>query len=194
MGMLAMKAVGIGVFAIGALGVSACGGTTGESGGDHSPVIAGETGGKSGADETATSTGGKNTSNGGATSTGGTTTTGPTTNAACQKGFDQKNPGDKVCNSTYKGLCFESDDEACACAGCGDQCSVADSYPSQVACPEAPRCVGGQDVPVSSTDPCNFVVNGACFAASEAACACAGCAEDKCMILESYPAQIRCAD
>jgi hypothetical protein len=40
--------------------------------------------------------------------------------------------------------------------------------------------------------PCNFVAGGECFAEGADACACAGCAEDQCIILESYPAQARC--
>jgi hypothetical protein len=44
----------------------------------------------------------------------------------------------------------------------------------------------------SAGERCDFVVKDVCFPSSEAACACAGCAADKCMILESYPAQIRC--
>lgn len=38
---------------------------------------------------------------------------------------------------------------------------------------------------------CGFVVNDCCYATGDAACAAAGC-PDTCMILESYPAQIRC--
>jgi hypothetical protein len=41
--------------------------------------------------------------------------------------------------------------------------------------------------------PCDFIVNDLCFDSGDAACACAGCASDACLVLESYPAQIRCA-
>ncbi|MEO8179778.1 MAG: hypothetical protein ABI895_13165 [Deltaproteobacteria bacterium] len=52
-------------------------------------------------------------------------------------------------------------------------------------------CVAG--TPRDADAPCDFVVGGLCFRSSASACACAGCAENACMILESYPAQIRCS-
>jgi hypothetical protein len=59
--------------------------------------------------------------------------------------------------------------------------------------PVAPSCVPEFDPSTSSGDsPCNFVAGGECFVAGADACACAGCAEDRCVILESYPAQARC--
>jgi hypothetical protein len=190
----------VGVQVLVAFGATACGGGTQVEGGDRSPVVKGETGGARD-DDPVTSNGGSNDSNSGgatgtgaATGTGGAAGTGGATGAACAKGFDGQNPGGRVCNSTYKGTCFESDAEACACAGCGSECTVAESYPSQVFCPTAPRCVGGFDAPASSDDECNFVANGVCFAEPEPACACAGCTAAKCMILESYPAQIRCGN
>lgn len=39
---------------------------------------------------------------------------------------------------------------------------------------------------------CDFVVGDACFDSAESACACAGCELDRCLVLESYPAQISC--
>lgn len=117
---------------------------------------------------------------------------------ACAAGFDAGEAPDRVCNSTHRGVCFESEAEACACAGCElADCAIAESYPTQVFCqntaPE-PVCPGAldPDAPVSDTDPCNFVVNGVCFTAGDDACACAGCAPDRCLVLESYPAQVRC--
>ena len=41
---------------------------------------------------------------------------------------------------------------------------------------------------------CNFRAKGYCFATSEDACAAAGCAEGKCIVLESQPAKVKCAD
>lgn len=39
---------------------------------------------------------------------------------------------------------------------------------------------------------CQVVFGGACFATTDAACACAGCASAKCLVLESFPEQIAC--
>lgn len=39
---------------------------------------------------------------------------------------------------------------------------------------------------------CGFVVNGCCYATAALACHVAGCAEDNCTILESFPAQVSC--
>lgn len=39
---------------------------------------------------------------------------------------------------------------------------------------------------------CDFIVGDACFDSAESACASAGCDVDGCLVLESYPAQIRC--
>lgn len=41
--------------------------------------------------------------------------------------------------------------------------------------------------------PCDFIVGELCFSSGDAACACAGCEAEACLVLESYPAQIRCA-
>ena len=39
------------------------------------------------------------------------------------------------CNAVFRGLCFESDEAACTCAGCGDDsCLIAESFPTQVSC------------------------------------------------------------
>jgi hypothetical protein len=58
--------------------------------------------------------------------------------------------------------------------------------------PDVDACAAG--APRQSPDaPCDFVVGELCFSSGDAACACAGCAADACLVLESYPAQIRCA-
>jgi hypothetical protein len=120
----------------------------------------------------------------------------PDDTAACSAGFDPNLERTRTCNSTFRGRCFESDAEACACAGCTDNCLIAESYPTQVSCGSlpAPTCAGGfnPNTAVDSEDVCNFVVNGQCFESGEDACACAGCAEEQCVILESYPAQVGC--
>ncbi len=58
--------------------------------------------------------------------------------------------------------------------------------------PGGDSCQAG--APRQSPDaPCDFIVAELCFSSGDAACACAGCAADACLVLESYPAQIRCA-
>lgn len=39
---------------------------------------------------------------------------------------------------------------------------------------------------------CEAVVEGCCYPSDTAACAAAGCEPGACMVMESYPAQIRC--
>jgi hypothetical protein len=39
---------------------------------------------------------------------------------------------------------------------------------------------------------CSYEHAGCCYGSATTACAAAGCAEGKCQVLESYPAQIRC--
>lgn len=58
--------------------------------------------------------------------------------------------------------------------------------------PTGAACEGGRLQDPSSSDACDFIVGGYCFEDAEAACACAGCGGDACLILESYPAQIAC--
>jgi hypothetical protein len=53
-------------------------------------------------------------------------------------------------------------------------------------------CEGGIAQQPNMETPCGFLVDGLCFESSAAACSCAGCAQDRCLILESAPAQIRC--
>jgi len=43
-----------------------------------------------------------------------------------------------------------------------------------------------------NAETCGFVVNGCCYATAALACHVAGCGEDTCTILESFPAQVRC--
>jgi hypothetical protein len=58
---------------------------------------------------------------------------------------------------------------------------------------EPTGCVPDYDPSTSQGDaPCNFVSGGECFVVGADACACAGCAQADCIILESYPAQARC--
>lgn len=43
-----------------------------------------------------------------------------------------------------------------------------------------------------NAETCGYVVNGCCYATAALACHVAGCGEDTCTILESFPAQVRC--
>lgn len=43
----------------------------------------------------------------------------------------------KDCGAVFNGCCFADGAAACAAAGCGDQCLQKESYPVQVACPDA---------------------------------------------------------
>lgn len=58
--------------------------------------------------------------------------------ANCEPGF-APNSDEGVCNATYAGMCFETDADACACAGCPIDspagCLVMESYPTQIRCP-----------------------------------------------------------
>lgn len=54
--------------------------------------------------------------------------------------------------------------------------------------PDPGRPAGSEPVP----ENCPYRVSDACYDTSDAACAAAGCEPDRCRILESYPAQIRC--
>jgi hypothetical protein len=62
--------------------------------------------------------------------------------------------------------------------------------PSEPSAPAA--CADGVPRDPDGNQPCDFMVGEACFDSSELACACAGCSEGQCVVLESYPAQIRC--
>jgi hypothetical protein len=69
--------------------------------------------------------------------------------------------------------------------GCGGGGSIEPGYPGA---PSA--CAEGHATDAEGR--CDFVVDGACFDSAESACACAGCEMDRCVVLESYPAQVGC--
>lgn len=129
--------------------------------------------------------------------------------SACAQAFEPNTPG-KVCNATLRGLCFESDEAACECAGCplgadGSSCLIAESYPTQVSCDQPSAPTPDDDTPTtdcglgfapdSNEGVCNATYEGMCFESDSAACECAGCPIDSangCLIAESYPTQIFC--
>lgn len=59
--------------------------------------------------------------------------------------------------------------------------------PSPGACAEGGRLWDGKPV------DCSYEHAGCCYGSAAQACAAAGCDEGQCHVLESYPAQIRCA-
>jgi hypothetical protein len=71
--------------------------------------------------------------------------------------------------------------------GCGQPGQTEPAAPSVPA-----ACSAGAPRDPTGSERCDFVVAGACFDSSASACACAGCAEDQCLVLESYPAQVGC--
>jgi hypothetical protein len=58
--------------------------------------------------------------------------------------------------------------------------------------PSVPACSAGVQRDPTGAERCDFIVGETCFDSAASACACAGCAADRCRILESYPAQISC--
>lgn len=100
------------------------------------------------------------------------------------------------CEATFEGCCFPTVSAACQAAGCGDDCSVAETHPAQVTrC--APRCPPGGAAPVEGPDgvplECAVLFEGCCYADSADACRAANCAADECRIAASYPGQLgRC--
>jgi hypothetical protein len=72
-------------------------------------------------------------------------------------------------------------------AGCGAPGQVDPSAPTQ---PIA--CADGSIPAADGAQACNVIANGACFDDVAAACACAGCGGDGCIVQESYPAVVRC--
>lgn len=67
--------------------------------------------------------------------------------------------------------------------GAGSSCDAADSPPDP--------CSAGFAREGDSRS-CDFMLEGLCFEDSTAACACAGCQADACVIRESYPAMVAC--
>src|SRR4051812_27292050 len=56
----------------------------------------------------------------------------------------------------------------------------------------ADACAGGTPAQGDPAPSCQVVAHGLCFETAEAACACAGCGSDECLIAESFPAQAFC--
>jgi hypothetical protein len=101
--------------------------------------------------------------------------------AFCQ---DSEQPGGSDSDEPVSDDGDGSDDSSGSCGG--EPGGGSDPHPGGEACEAG--------VPRPSPDvPCDFIVGELCFDSGDAACACAGCEADACLVLESYPAQIRCA-
>lgn len=74
--------------------------------------------------------------------------------------------------------------------GCGAPGQTEPVEPTEPAEPVA--CADGSIPEADGTPSCDFIGNGACFADVEAACACAGCGSEACLVQESYPATVFC--
>lgn len=57
---------------------------------------------------------------------------------------------------------------------------------------EPAACAEGGTLWSGKPEGCSYEHNGCCYPSAEAACKAAGCPAGKCLILESYPAQIAC--
>jgi len=114
----AALAFALGVLALGCGGRSA---VTGDGGDD------GEVGTD---DPTATSVGGRGNMSAGSPGSAGRPTRPldfPETVAPCELGFRSRGPGERRCNYTFEGLCYENEVTACACACAGAICVIAGS-------------------------------------------------------------------
>lgn len=59
--------------------------------------------------------------------------------------------------------------------------------------PPAPgECAEGGRLWDGKPKDCSYEVAGCCYDSAQNACAAAGCGAEQCLVLESYPAQIRC--
>lgn len=72
-----------------------------------------------------------------------------------------------------------SDDQPAAQTGNGEPAAAGD-------------CAAGGVPDDGDAEGCNFRVSSCCYSVAAHACAAAGCAEDRCTIMESYPAQVAC--
>ena len=56
----------------------------------------------------------------------------------------------------------------------------------------AAACDGGWEASSDDSRECAATVDSLCFESVDAACSCAGCALDACIVAESYPSQVGC--
>ncbi|MCA9686654.1 MAG: hypothetical protein KC457_31100 [Myxococcales bacterium] len=71
-------------------------------------------------------------------------------------------------------------------------CSSQNSNTPAEAPPEEKVADPNAEPPGEPPENCDFEVDGTCYMDQDAACKAAGCEPDKCMVMESYPAQIKC--
>lgn len=67
---------------------------------------------------------------------------------------------------------------------------VADEVPATI--PGEPECAAGGRPWDGKPKDCPYEHGKCCYPAPEQACAAAGCAAGTCVVMESYPAQVRC--
>lgn len=60
--------------------------------------------------------------------------------------------------------------------------------------PEPGTCAEGGRLWDGKPGDCSYEHGGCCYDSAAAACAAAGCAADRCNVMESYPAQIACSE
>jgi hypothetical protein len=65
-----------------------------------------------------------------------------------------------------------------------------DEVPASI--PGEPECAAGGRVWDGKPQGCAYEHGKCCYDAAEPACAAAGCAAGTCVVMESYPAQVRC--
>ena len=83
---------------------------------------------------------------------------------------------------------------ACLLVACGGKqadtpSETPDELPAEEGRPDPNAKVDDNAAPPEN---CDFMVNDKCYTDQAEACTAAGCEPDKCMVMESYPAQISC--
>jgi hypothetical protein len=77
-----------------------------------------------------------------------------------------------------------------------DEAPDQDLPPPETEPPEAEPapCADGGRLWDGKPEDCSYEHGGCCYDSAASACAAAGCAADRCNVMESYPAQIACGD
>ncbi|MEZ4381909.1 MAG: hypothetical protein R3A79_11230 [Nannocystaceae bacterium] len=82
---------------------------------------------------------------------------------------------------------------ACLLVACGGKPDSQSAPPEEMPAEEGRADPNAQvDDDAAPPENCDFTVKDKCYTDQAEACAAAGCEPDKCMVLESYPAQIQC--
>jgi hypothetical protein len=70
--------------------------------------------------------------------------------------------------------------------------AVAGSDDAPATIPADPECAGGGRPWDGKPKDCAYEHGKCCYTEAEQACAAAGCTAGKCIVMETYPAQVRC--